>query len=202
MPTNPEPSSIRAGDTLTWLRSYHDCAYIDHDGNQVECKASEGWTLTYYAKNASASFTIAAAAHNTDDYLVAVTATTAAAYTAGTYSWAAFVSKGIGVALERHLIDQGTWEVLSNLAATGNIDNRTHVKTVLDAIEAVLEGRASQDTKSYTIAGRALEKWPIADLLRFRALYKAEYESEQIQEKINNGEPSQRKLFVRFTQSS
>ena len=197
-----EPSSIRIGDTLTWLRSYHDCAYIDHDGNTVECKASDGWALTYYAKNAAANFSIVAATHDTDDYLVTVTAAVSAAYTAGTYSWAAFVSKGAGASLERHLIDQGTWELLPNLAASGNYDDRTHAKTVLDAIEAVIEGRASQDAKSYTIAGRAIEKWPIADLLRFRALYKAEYESEQIEEKINNGEPSQRKLLVRFTQPS
>lgn len=202
MSTNPEPASIRIGDTITWLRSYHDCVYVDHTGTQVECKASDGYTLTYYAKNAAANFSIVAATHDTDDYLVSVTAAVTAAYTAGTYSWAAYVSKGAGASLKRHLVDQGSWELLANLAASGNYDDRTHAKTVVDKIEAVIEGRADQDTKSYTIGGRALEKWPIADLLRFRALYKGEYENEQIEEKINNGEPSPRKLLVRFTQSS
>jgi hypothetical protein len=77
-------------------------------------------------------------------------------------------------------------------------DNRSHAKKVLDAIEAVLEGRATRQDQSYSIAGRTLALTPIPDLMKLRAVYKDEYEGEVATANIRIGRASGRKIAVRF----
>jgi hypothetical protein len=198
---HPEPTEIIIGDTLKWTRLSADVIYIDADGEVQECLASEGWTLKYSfaAPVASAAFTITASADG-DDYLVSVTAAVTALYVASdNYSWVAYAEYGSGVTIERHQIDRGTCKVKAGYASyIAAFDNRSHAKIVLDAIEAVLESRATMDQMSYTIAGRRLDRTPIADLLRLRNLYKYEYEAELAAENIGSGISSGRKILVRF----
>ena len=51
-----------------------------------------------------------------------------------------------------------------------------HVRRVIDAIEAVIERRATKDQKSYSIDGRSLERTPIDELLLLRDRYRAEWQ--------------------------
>ena len=53
-------------------------------------------------------------------------------------------------------------------------DGRLHVQRVLDAIEAILEKRATIDQERYRINNRELYRTPIPDLLALRDRYKAE----------------------------
>ena len=53
-------------------------------------------------------------------------------------------------------------------------DARSHVQRVLDAIEAVLEKRATLDQEQYRINNRELRRTPIADLLKLRDRYRME----------------------------
>lgn len=53
-------------------------------------------------------------------------------------------------------------------------DARKHEVRVLEAVEAVLENRATKDQESYTINGRSLVRTPIGDLLKLRDYYKSE----------------------------
>lgn len=198
---HPEPLEIIIGDTLSWKRLYTDVTYIDSDGDTQECKASDGYTLKYSfaAPVASAAFTITASADD-DDYLVSVTAAVTALYVASDdYSWVAYAEYGSGVTLKRYTIDRGTCKVKAGYSSySAEFDNRTHAKIVLDAIEAVLQSRATMDQMSYTIGGRRLDRTPIADLLKLRNLYKFEYEAEQAAENIGSGLASGRKILTRF----
>ena len=102
----------------------------------------------------------------------AVTAT----WAAGTYAAAVRATDGVDV-IE---IEAGEVEILADLAAiTGTHDARGHARKVLDAIEAVIENRATKDQQSYTIAGRTLQRTPIADLLALRAKYRREVAREK-----------------------
>ena len=75
----------------------------------------------------------------------------------------------------------------------------SHAQTVLDAIEAVIENRASLDQQSYTIAGRRLDRMPIADLLMLRDRYKAEVFKEEVEARIAAGlGGSKRNIKVRL----
>lgn len=179
-----EPAQARAGDTWKWTKTLADYP------------ASGGWTLTYRFKNASAAFEVAASASG-DDYSVTVAATTTDDIAAGLYSWVAQVA----LAGEKYTVDAGVFTVNPDFhtgTATAAYDGRSHARIVLDAIEAVIEGRASKDQEEYEIAGRRLKRTPIASLLKLRQLYKAEVAAETAAEAIANGVGSGRKIQFRL----
>jgi len=183
IPTS-EPSALRAGDTWRWTKSLADYP-------------ATSWTLKYRFKNAAGGFEITASTSGTD-YSVTVAAATTAAYTAGVYSWLAWVEGGTS---EKYSVDTGIATIDPDYrsgTATAAYDDRTHARTVLDAIEAVIEGRASRDQESYEIAGRSLKRTPIADLLKMRQHYKAEVAAQDAAEKISNGLGTGRKIQFRI----
>lgn len=170
-----EPSELRAGDTWKWTRTLGDYP------------ASTPWTLKYRFKNAAGGFEITASASG-DGYSVTVTAAASAAYAAGSYDWIGWVENSD--ASEKYTIDTGTLLVLPNLrsgTATAAQDVRSHAQTVLDAVEAVIENRATLDQEAYEIAGRSLKRTPLAELFKFRRLYRAEVRAEKQAEAIRNG---------------
>ena len=182
-----EPDSFVIGDFIAWKRSDLNTDY-----------SNSLYTLKYSARlegTGSTEIEITAAASGTD-YLIEVASATSAAYTAGVYHWQAYITRDSDS--ERILIDTGTFEAIANRDAS-TADPRTHAKIVLDAIEAVIEGRASQDQMSYSIAGRSLSRMPVEDLLKFRAEYKAEVAKENRAEQIKNGKGSSNNIYVRFT---
>lgn len=180
-----EPAELRAGDTWEWRREDMTAEY-----------PAGTWTLTYRFKNAAGGFEVVAAADG-NAFAVTVTAATTAGYTAGTYTWAAQVVNGT----TKKTVDSGTFKVLPNLfsgsAGTAS-DQRTHPKKTLDAIEAVIEGRASLDQQEFQIGGRMLKRMPIKDLIYFRAYYKGEVDREAASERLANGMGVARKIQVRM----
>jgi len=74
----------------------------------------------------------------------------------------------------------------------------SHAKTMLDAIEAVLEGRIDSDVEQYQIAGRQITKIPILELKKLRDDYRAEYKKEQKIENIKLGKSSTQIMHARF----
>ena len=118
-----EPTTLRVGDTWKWTRTLADYP------------ASAPWTLKYRFKSAAAGFEITASASG-DDYSVTVAAATTAGYAAGAYSWMAWVEGGTA---EKYTVDTGTCTLnpdYRSSTATAAFDDRTHARTVLDAIEA------------------------------------------------------------------
>ncbi|MCM0018423.1 MAG: hypothetical protein NBV67_00350 [Tagaea sp.] len=186
MPTIPlsEPALIVAGDTLRFRREDLGDSY----------PADQGWSLTYEARSAAGAITfVAAASGRAFDVNIAVSTT--AGWTAGRYDIAGYVAK----AGERYQIYRGTITVAPNLAAAGAADRRSHARKVLDAIEAVIEKRASLDQESYEIDGRSLKRTPIADLLKLRSLYKAEIAREDAAARVAQGLSPRRRILVRFS---
>lgn len=177
-----EPTELRAGDTWAWTKSLADYP-------------ATTWTLKYALVKAGGGTqkTITATASGTD-HAVSVAKATTAAYGAGTWSWVASVTDGTS----RYTIDQGTLEVLPDIeAASSGYDNRTHAKTMLDAIEAWLEAR-DPGVAEYEIAGRRMKYHSVPDLLRLRSQYRQEVRAEAAAERIANGLGDPRRVFVRF----
>jgi hypothetical protein len=195
----PEPTEIIIGDTITWKRRSVQ-AISENDNGTVETtdiKASEGWTLKYVAvgRLGVVSITASADTDNADDFKFTATAATTAAYVAGDYQWQIVATK----TTTRYTIATGIVTVTDNIAGrSAAYDNRSHAKKVLDAIEAVIEGRASADQQSYTIAGRSLTRTPMQDLMRLRSMYKSEYEAEVSTANIEAGLSGKSKIFTRF----
>ena len=154
---------IVAGDRLAWKREDLGADY-----------PPASYALTYNARlNGAGSTSISiTASESGDDYLVEEGSSTTASYTTGIYQWSASITRSSDS--ERIQIASGTWEVVEN-KATSTADPEPFEKTVLDAIQAVIQGRASQDQMSYSIAGRSLSRMDPDDLHTWEAVYKAKW---------------------------
>lgn len=131
------------------------------------------WVLSAHLRG-SAAINITATADGTGHKFTVAAATTAG-WAPGVFSYVARVTKGAEV----HQVEVGTLEILADLAAVeAPFDGRTHAKRTLDAIQAVIEKRATQDQQKYTINNRELWRTPIADLLKLRDTYRTEVRRE------------------------
>lgn len=172
MPVN-EPFEVTAGDLVEWRRE------------DLDDYPATTWTLTYALRSTSSKIDITASASGSYFY-VSVAAATSAAWHPGAYQWQAYVTNGS----ERHVVDSGRLVVNENLAALARFDDRTHARKVLDAIQAVIEKRATLDQQSITIAGRQLDRTPLPDLLALHSRYSNMVAGEVAEERLRNGLPS------------
>ena len=183
-----EPDLLVVGDRWTWRRP-----------DLVSDYPTADYALTYEfhedsGGGGSHKFTLTAT-ETTDDYLIEIASATTANYATGDFHWYAFITRTSDS--ERIAIDDGYAKIELNFADT-NADHRSHAKKVLDAIEAVLENRASQDQMSYSIAGRSLSRMSIDDLMRFRDRYRAEYNRELKKWRIKNKQDTGNTIKARF----
>jgi hypothetical protein len=176
-----EPTQFAAGDTVKWTKSLSDYP------------ASGGWVLSYAFVNADGTFSESTSTADGDSHAVVITAADSADFDAGTYNWQSYVT----LSGERFKVGAGTCVVLPNFAA-GAVDGRSHVKRVLDAIQSVIQGRATEDADSLSLAGRSISKIPLTELVAFRDAYKREYAAEQKVERIAAGMGHAGKVRVRF----
>lgn len=95
-------------------------------------------------------------------------APTTAQWTPGTYWFSLRATNGSAV----RDAGSGEMKVLRDLAAINTpYDGRSQAEIALEAIDAVMAKRATQDQQRYTINNRELWRTPIADLLKLRAYY-------------------------------
>lgn len=169
-----EPTELRAGDTWRWTRALADYP-------------ASAWTLKYRYKHPTlAGFEIVATASG-DTHSVAYAAASSADVAAGEFSWSAWVEGGSS---EKYTVDEGVVTIKPDYraaAASAVLDDRSHARIVLAAIEAVIEGRAAKDQEEYEIAGRRLKHTPIPQLLKLRQTYRAEVRAQQQAERLQNG---------------
>lgn len=166
-----EPTVVRAGDTWKWTR------------NAGDHTPAAGWTLKYALHNvtsivggAALKLQIVATANpNGSDHDVLVTAANTAALIPGNWKWIAFVVK----AAERYVIDNGVLFVEPDLDAAAAGSQQSHNEKMLAAIQSVLQGRAVSDIESYQIAGRAVSKMPVAELLKLESAFIARVKQER-----------------------
>jgi hypothetical protein len=158
------PNSLRAGDTAQWLVSVPDYP------------ASAGWTLKYKLINTSNQYNIVSVASGGEHQINEAAATTAA-YVAGDYQFAAYVTN---VSNQRFTIGEGAITILPNIAiASSGMDTRTPAKKCLDAMNAAFEAYGSKAyTQEYEIAGRRIKYTSMADFLKARSQVAAEVQRE------------------------
>lgn len=161
-----------AGDTLDFTVSVPDYP------------ASDGWTLKYrltprFAAPTQAPVVLTATTNaNGTDYDVQAGPSTTADWAAGSYTWARWVEK---TGARQTLSESGALLVKADPSTTvQGFDPRGHAQTVLDAIEAVIEGRATKDQEEYTIGSRSLKRTPLDELIKLRGRYKSEVLAERI----------------------
>jgi len=180
-----EPNELQLGDFWAWKRTdlstdYPTASYaLSYEFNLVDGSTAANFTLT--------------ATESNDEYIIEVSNTTS--YTSGEYNWVAYITRSSDSA--RIKLSEGFTEIQENYATTTS-SVRSHAKKVLDAIEAVIENRATMDQSSMSIAGRSLSRLTIDELLQFRDRYKAEYLKEVKKSRIKNKKDSGNTIKVRF----
>lgn len=165
-----EPDKVRAGDTWAWTRQ------------DLADYPSSAWTLKYALKNASSAINITATADGSG-YAVSVSMASTASHPPGKYRWVAWVES----ATERFDVDTGWIEVLPKYDTTTALDDRGHARRTLEAIEAVIEGRATLDQQEYTIGSRSLKRMLIKDLIFYRDYYRGQVFAQENAERAANG---------------
>ncbi len=163
-------------------------------GNQydLEFKLPQyaGHTVTKTFNNMGNIFTIAATEDPAGVFTFSENTTVTSAWVPGDYYTCVYAVLG----LARYTVKLAKAKIIPNLAA-GPSDNRSHVKKTLDALEAMIEGKATKDQQSMSIAGRALARYEIPDLLAWRDRYKAEL--AQIDRMAGTAETTG-KIYTRF----
>lgn len=106
-----------------------------------------------------------------DQHVFAATAEQTTSWAPGRYQYQVRVGDGTDVfAAECGFID-----VTADLALLPeDTDTRTHARRMLDAIEAVLENRATLEQQRYSIGTRELWRVPVGDLRKLRDHYRDE----------------------------
>ena len=188
MATTPttEPATVVAGDTITWQKSLTDYP-------------ATTWTLKYRLLNAAGKIDITATASGTD-YLVSVSSTTSAAYTAGDYDYLAWVEKGSGPTAERNTVATGRITVKPNLAALNTYDGRSPARKIYEGLLAAYQTAvtARAFVAEYEIAGRRMKFNGKADWLTELNYWKAQVAAEDRAEKIADGLGVGARVLVRF----
>ena len=168
-------------DPLRFLQTFQDY------------KASEGWELSYIiggTADQALEFGTEVVASG-DDFIITIPATTTNGWAVGEY-WYRGQAKNSG---EVYTVSEGTFSVLN---VSSQYEEIAHTKKVLDAINAVLENRATKDQESYTIKGRSLSRTPMADLLTLKSTYQTKYAQLKRAERISKGQKGSKVIYTRF----
>jgi len=152
---------LTAGDTWSWTRELADYP-------------APTWTATVYFAQSSGSFEATATADDVA-HAFSITAATTASKAAGKYKWSLRVSDGTNA----YTVEEGWVEVLANPAASGGRDPRSWARRTLDAVEATLEGRATDGQLAHTIKDRSISRIPIPELIDLRNKLRAEVKTEE-----------------------
>lgn len=144
--------------------------------------ASDGWVVTVVARGPGPYNIVGLA--NGDDHAVLMPTD----MPAGDYWYQVFAEKD---AL-KFMPLEGRFTVQPSLSDQGaDYDGRSKAKQALDAINAVLEKKATTDQKKYKINNRELERMSVGELQKLRSFFVMKVRRE-------NGKPSRKRLEVRL----
>lgn len=158
-----------------------------------------GYAVEYQLVSRDGRITINAASPATITYAgnvatITVPKTTSVNWTPGDYAWMAYATK----TGERWLLERGQVEIQPDYSTVSYHETRSHIKKTLDALEALIEGRAVDAVESYSIRGRSLSRMPITELIAWRDKYKMFHQQEVDAENVAAGDTSRRVIRVKF----
>ena len=124
-----------------------------------------------------------------------VASATTAGYTAGTYSWSAYITRSSDS--QRIQIDSGDFEIKTNLASDTS-DPRTHSEKMVGFLESTLESLAQKLTTSYSVSDRSNTLTSMEDVRNQLDYYKGKVKSETNKARVKSGQRTDSNLLLRF----
>ena len=180
-----EPSEITIGFQTTWTIKLAD--YLP----------SNNWTLKYSFQNKDNAFTLASIADG-EDHVIDVEASdwTNISAAAGVYWVTKYVENTDGTKIK---LDRYSTTILANPLGDTVSDNRTHARKMLEALEAVEEGRATYNQSMFRVgAGSAMREIQYLsgdELLKWKNHYKRICYAEE-------GKSSDKPRYAKFSNPS
>jgi hypothetical protein len=164
------PRQIVSGHQIIFTQCFEDYKPAD-------------WTLSYHLRGAAA-LDVNAATQDADTFLVTLTASSGSplvALPAGQYYYQAYVTN-VSTPSDKRLVTSGRVVVVADLSDTSlaTYDGRSQAEKILEAIDAVMAGKATRDQASYTIGQRTLVRIPVDQLMEMRKTYVAVIQQERI----------------------
>lgn len=138
------------GETLQLLVS-------DGSAASVEFRFGGPQTRTVAATKSGSDFSIAA---------------DTAAWTAGTYAWQAWATYADA---SKKIIGSGTLDLAD---ALGVGDVRSNARKMVEMIEAMMAGNASEGVRRYRINNRELERYSVSELMQLLSYWRAQVKRE------------------------
>lgn len=155
------PAELTAGDTWEWERDLADYP-------------APTWTLAYNLKNECGAIGPISSTPNGSKHQITVAAATTADYEPGRYRY--YVRATAGTVSKT--IEEGWVVVKADPADAGALDARSLSQKTLDALNARIHGRATQDQMSMSVNGRSISRIPLPELLQLRDTLQAEVKAE------------------------
>jgi hypothetical protein len=181
------PASIYAGDTV----KFNIPATTDYASNA-------SWVGTFVMKHetGSDSVNITGVADGAGGWNFTISAATSAGLHVDDHWYQLYVTKSG----ERFTLQQGTIQVLGNIAAAGaTFDGRSQAQIDLESVQAEMRARITGGgVQEYTIGNRSLKKVPMTDLIELESKLKADVARELRATRIAKGLDSGRAVYVRF----
>lgn len=183
-PLSRVPMALVQGTSVSWR-------WEDSDFNPAD-----GWALIYAFEGPS-PLNVAGVADGTG-FLVSLTTVQTAGLGVGFYRWQAFAARSVP-SVERVQVAAGALEVvLDLLVSTASTEQKSHARRMVEALEAALEGRATDGQKSMSINGRSIERIPILELSQLLATYRQRLRAEEAAEAQGATPGKRRRIKVRF----
>lgn len=182
-PLTRVPREIVRLSTVSWR--FYDPEYLPTDG----------WVVVYAFEGPS-ELNVQAVNDGEGGHLVTLTSAMTA-IAPGAYAWQATASRAFP--LERVLVGQGRTDFLVDFGVASTLgEQKSHARRMVEAIEAQLEGRATDGQKSMAINGRSLDRHSIAELMDARSRYRMELRAEEAALAQGATPGKRRRVKVRF----
>ncbi len=191
-----------------WVHTAGDT--LDFEVDIPDYPSTDGWTLEYYltarfSTPVQAQIVLTATGNADGTYQVQESPANTALWAAGTYGWHRLVTKAGARQTLTSSDDQGEMQVRANpVGAVQGTDTRSHVRKMLEAIEAVIESRASSTQRemvAYTIGTRSQEfdkDESKAALIELHSKYKWLVANEDARARVASGLSNPRDVRIRF----
>jgi hypothetical protein len=168
----PFGENLIGGDSWTWIVALDD----------LDASVSAGATLKYFFRGTNGQKLDLSAAVSDDGTFHFQAASVETAILVGTCAWQLCLFDSDN---NRTEIARGSVNVLPDIASSdGTVDLRSWTKRMLDAVCAVLEGRATRAEEEYEISGagggRRLRLLKPEELLRLKVDLQAAYNKELV----------------------
>lgn len=174
-----------AGDTWSWSES-------------VPLYPASSSYVLHYALLKSGTRIVLDSTADGDNHSFTIAAATTAGYTAGSYSWTAYVTKGT----ERYTVGNGNLEIKPNLTAqSSGFDGRSQARIILEALQSAYQtyiSNGSGHIAEYQISGRVMKFRNAGEIITQINYWKGEVKAEERREAIANGQSPANRLLVRF----